>query len=113
MVMTLETDSRNRGSNAKRYLRIICEGLTLLARQLVFTAGLVVLSALVIFAFDLDALIRFLFRFSEQYVGSDRVAQNGARHMIVIAYVALNIVFLTLKSLNLIFGPKRKEGEPS
>ena len=104
--MLIEKHRPSRPSKYRRYARLLSEALIGLARQLVFTAGLMVLAALVVFAFDLDALMRFLFRFSAQYVEGSPEDQAQARQWIFVIYAGLNIGLILLKSLNLVFGIK-------
>jgi len=111
VVMLIEKPRKSGPFRYQRSARIIVAALSSLSRQLILTAGLVVLAALIVFAFDLDALLRFLFRFSAQYVESSPSDQSQARQWILVIYAGLNIGLLLLKSLNLVFGRNREGRE--
>lgn len=108
MVMLIETPRKPRPFKFSGPVRLIASALSSLGRQLVLMAGVLVLAALVLFAFDLDALLRFLFRFSSQYVDSSPSDQSQARQWILVVYAGLNIGLLLMKSLNLVFGRNRE-----
>lgn len=56
--------------------------------------GLLVMIGLSIFAFDLDAMFRFLFRLSSQYVEADVGAQKRVRWAIMSAGLVLTVVLI-------------------